>query len=236
MKISATAFARLTELINKGNALTEDERTEKAAIEAQIVAADEEGETGGEGEGEKEKEEEETGGEGGGETQPEPAADPAPAPESDDADLQAQGFEKLTIGAKIKALVAVKAGLQAKLSAATGQLAALGSQLTAANARATAAESALAEATANLAASQARVAALEAESKDLHAAVTDELAGLGVKAGDLVPVEASGQEGTPGSEAELEERLKECQTHGERMTLIKAFKAKQAAAAKRSAA
>jgi hypothetical protein len=228
MKISATSFARLTELLTKGNALTEDERTEKAAIEAQIVAAEEEGETAPDGDPSDKPDPAD-------ETTP-PADDPAPAPESDDADLHAQGFEKLTIGAKIKALVAVKAWLQAKLTAATGQLAALGSQLAAATARATAAETALAEAQASLTTSQARVTQLEAEAKDLHAAVTDELAGLGVKAADLVPVEATGQEGTPGSEAELEERLKECQTHAEKVALIKSFKAAQAAAAKRAAA
>lgn len=225
MKISATEFARLTELLAKGDALSADEQAEKAAIESRIVA--EEGD-------------------------PAPAADPAPEgePQSDpsdesdpaddqedpaetpDADLAAPGFAKLSIGQKFKVLMASRISLAAQLATAKGQVETLGADLAGMTQRATAAEAALATAQADLATARERVTALEAEASDLHAAVTDELSGIGVSADKLPGVETSGSDGTPGTEAELEERLKECQTHGERRALIQAYKKSRTAKGK----
>lgn len=226
MKISAAEFARLTELLAKGDALSAEEQTEKATIESRIVAED------GEGPG---------GGDPAPEPEPAPAADPEPEPEpeapaadkpSADPVDDEKAFASLSLGNKFKALIASRAGLLAKLNAATGQVSALGTQLAAATQRATDAEAALATARADLATAQSRVTALEAETKDLHVAVTDELSSIGVTADKLPGVEATGSEGTPSSEAELEERLKECQSHAERVALVRAFKKSQATKAK----
>lgn len=217
MKISAEQFARLTELLQKGDNLTAEEQTEKASLEALIVAAEEQTTE----EGEKESEEEET-------AAPEtPAADPV-----DDK----ASFEKLSMGAKFKALIASRAGLSAKLSAAAAKIKTLGAELAAMTDRATQAETALAEAKEKLTTSQARVTQLEAEAKDLHTAVTDELSGIGIDAKDAPGVVPTGGKMAAASEEELNEQLAECKTHGERVALIKAFKANKAAAAKQSAA
>jgi len=232
MKISATQFARLTELLAKGSALTDEEKTEKASIESQIVA-EEDGETGGEGEGE-------TGGEG----ETPPAGDESDeSDQSDDSDLSDESdqsdetekkpadpvddekaFARLSIGDKFRALTASRVGLLNKLSAAAAQMKTLGAELVTMTQRATAAETALAEAQASLATSQARVATLEADAKDLNTAVTDELAGTGVDRKELVATDPQGKGGaveaayddfrsakTPEDKAAAHKRLKALQ-------------------------
>jgi hypothetical protein len=231
-KLSATQFARLTELLQKGNALTPDEQAEKASLEQIIVGED----TGDQGTGDSA-----------------PAADPEPSDTPDepedttestgdsddtttpDADLEEQAFGRLSIGAKIRALLTSRAALNTKLAAATGQVATLGAQVADLTRRALDAEAALGEMTTRATAAESRVATLETESRDLHQAVTDELAGLGVAPDRLPRVEATGTDSTPSSQAELEERLAECQTHAERVALIAAWKKSKAASAKTAA-
>jgi cell division protein FtsB len=139
-------------------------------------------------------------------------------------DLDPAALAKLSIGGKLTALVASRAGLIAKLTAASAQLKTIGKDLAAMTSRATAAESALADAQATLATSQARVTALETEAKDLHSAVTDELAGLGVDRKELVAADADGKGGaveaayedfrsakSPEDKAAAHRRLKDAQ-------------------------
>lgn len=223
MKLPAEQFARLTELLGKGQNLTAEETTEKAGLESLIVAQDDE-------------------------TPPAdpPASDPEPAPapvedeeeteetedetdpgEEEEGALDPQAFEKLTMGAKFKALLTSRAALVTALSAAKAKLTTLATQLTAATARATAAEASLAQARTDLAASQARVATLEAEAKALHSAVTDELAGLGVDRNEAPAADAEGKGGpveaayedfrsarTPEEKAAAHRRLKAAQAKG----------------------
>lgn len=191
MKISATEFARLTELLAKGSALTDEEKTEKASIESKIVAAEEDPAPDPEPEPDPDPTPE---------PDPDPAPDPEPEPGADpekgaDPVDDEKAFARLSIGDKFRALTASRVGLLTKLSAAAAQIKTLGADLTAMTARATAAETALAEAQASLATLQARVATLEADAKDLNTAVTDELAGTGVDRKELVATDPQGKGG-----------------------------------------
>lgn len=209
MKISAEEFARLTELLGKGSALTDEEKTEKAAIEGRIVATEEETDPADDSDADDTSDKSD-------------ATDEPETPPGDDIDAKA--FERLSIGAKIKALITSRAGLIAKLGAATAQIKTLGTQLSAAVTRAETAEAALAETQTKLAEATGKIATLEAAAKDLNAAVTDELAGLGVDRKELVAGDAEGKGGaveaaydefrnakTPEAKAAAHKRLKEAQ-------------------------
>lgn len=220
MKISATEFARLTELLAKGSALTDEEKTEKASIESKIVAAEEDPAPDPEPEPDPDPTPDPT---------PEPDPDPEPEPDADpektaDPVDDEKAFARLSIGDKFRALTASRVGLLTKLSAAAAQIKTLGAELVTMTQRATAAETALAEAQASLATSQARVATLEADAKDLNTAVTDELAGTGVDRKELVATDPQGKGGaveaayddfrsakTPEDKAAAHKRLKALQ-------------------------
>lgn len=114
-----------------------------------------------------------------------------------------------------------RAALQQQLAVANAQLDSLNGSLSEATQRAEAAESALAAAQVDLSQARARVAELEADAKDLHSAMVDELAGLGVDRNDLVAGDAQGKGGpieaayedfrsapTPEAKAAAHRRLK----------------------------
>ncbi len=213
-KLTAPQFARLTELLVKGSNLTAEETAEKASLEALIVAEDNDppAEDEQEDSGETTLPADDAGGEGEGEA--------AAALVEDDIDPAA--FEKLGMKAKFSLLFSSRAGLLAKLTDSRAALATAQAAVSNLTARATAAEASLATAQTSLTEATARVTTLEGEARDLNAAVTDELAGLGVPRKDLVaglpdgetnsPVEAAYEDfraaNTPEEKAAAHQRLK----------------------------
>ena len=188
-KLTADQFARLTELLVKGSKLTAEEKTEKSAFEAIIVAEDETPPADGEEDG-------------AGDTAP-PADDDAGEGESEgdpatvEDDIDPTAFEKLGMKAKFSLLFSSRAGLLSKLTDSRSALATAQAAVTTLTARATTAETALATAQTSLTEATTRVTTLEAEQKDLNAAVSDELAGLGVPRKDLVAGLADGETSSP---------------------------------------
>lgn len=188
-KLTADQFARLTELLVKGSKLTAEEKTEKSAFEAIIVAEDETPPADGEEDG-------------AGDTAP-PADDDAGEGESEgdpatvEDDIDPTAFEKLGMKAKFSLLFSSRAGLLSKLTDSRSALATAQAAVTTLTARATTAETALATAQTSLTTATTRITTLEAEQKDLNAAVSDELAGLGVPRKDLVAGLADGETSSP---------------------------------------
>ena len=192
-KLSATEFARLTALLTKGSALTPEEQTEKAALESKILAerasdqdppAPAPSDTG--------ESEDDPADDAGEET---PPADGEPV--EGDVDPASAAFTGLTVGQKFRALLTSRAGLMKTLGQTRTALVTAQAQIVTLIARAAAAETALATAQTSLTEATARVTTLEAEKKDLNAAVTDELAGLGVPRQDLVAGLADGETSSP---------------------------------------
>lgn len=225
-KMTAPQFARLTELLVKGSDLTADEATEKASLEAIIVAEDETP-PAGDDQGES------------GETAP-PAGGEAGDEENDDdaalveEDIDPAAFDKLGMKAKFSLLFSSRAGLQAKLTDARSALATARASIATLTARAATAETALATAQASLTEATARVTTLEAEQKDLNAAVTDELAGLGVPRQDLVAGIAEGETSSPVESAY--EAFRAAETPEAKSAAHAKLKAAQAAAKAKSKA
>lgn len=225
-KLTAVQFARLTELLVKGNAVTADESAEKAALEAVIVAEDAAPQVISAPEDDDDTD---------------PPADEAEGevvePDGETAivdDIDPAAFEKLGMKAKFSLLFSSRAGLLAKLNESRAAEVAHTAQITELTARASAAEAAYTTAQAALTEAVARVGTLEAEQKDLNAAVTDELAGLGVARQDLVAgiADGSGDDEVPATESALESALAGLSSHSEKAALIARYDAAKKARAK----
>jgi hypothetical protein len=235
-KLSATEFARLTTLLTKGSALTPEEQTEKAALESKILAERADDQTPpaptGEGEGEGQVAEDPAGDDTGEET---PPADGEETVEGD-VDPASAAFTGLTVGQKFRALLTSRATLSKALGDTRAALATARDTATRLAAELVTARAYLATAAADLATAKARVTTLEAEAQDVHTAVVDELAGLGVAAGDLAPVASGGAaDDLPANDAALEVALGALQTADEKIALLNRYKAAQKARAGKAA-